>query len=85
MTTTTQQPLQPHPSTMQSPHTAQTGQHKCCTQQKRGGHGNHGPTKLQLQSTSTTTIHQHLQSSQQESYPQLKNEVITLLKNIKQS
>ena len=69
-TTTTQQPLQPQPSTMQSPHTAQTGQHKGGTHSRQGGgHGNHRPSRLQQQSTNTTTIHQHLQSSQQGSYP----------------
>ena len=84
--TTTQQPLQPQLSTMQSPHTAQTRQHKGGSHSGQGGgHGHHGSTRLQQQSTGTSTRHQHLQSFQQGPYPQLKNKLITLLKNIKQS
>ena len=71
---------------MQSPHTTQTRQLQGGSHSRQGGgHGHHGPTRLQQQGTSSSTGHQHLQSSQQGSYPKLKNKLITLLKNIKQS
>ena len=71
---------------MQSPHTTQIRQHKGGSHGRQGGgHGHHGQTRLQQQSTSTSTRHQHLQSSQQGSHPHLKNKLITLLKDIKQT
>ena len=59
-----------NPAQSQSPHTTQTRQHKGGSHSRQGGgHGHHGPTRLQQQSTGTSTRHQHLQSSQQGAYP----------------
>ena len=69
--TTTQQPLQPQPSTMQSPHTTQTGQ-----PMDQQDYNNKAQA---LQDTNTYRV------LNKDPTPQLKNKLITLLKNIKQS
>ena len=50
-----------------------------------GGHGHHGPTGLHQQSPSSTMGHQYIQSAPQDPTSQLKNKLITLLKDIKQT
>ena len=85
-TATTQHPLQPQPSTMQSPHTAQTRQHKGGSHSGQGsGHGRHGSTRLQQQK------HRHFYKTPTPTkfstrpYPPTQNKLITLLKKYKQS
>ena len=70
----------------QGPHRTQTGQLQGGSHSRQGGgHGHHGPTGLHQQSPKLTTGHQLLQNTPQGSTPHLKNKLITLLKNIKQT
>ena len=71
---------------MQGPHPTKTGKQQGYTHIRQGGgHGSHGPPGLQQQGTSSPTRHKHLPSSTQGPHPQLKNKLITLLKNIHQT
>ena len=50
----------------QSPYRTETGQLQGGSHSRQGGgHGHHGPTGLHQQSPSSTTGHQHLQSTPQ--------------------
>ena len=81
-----QKPLQSQPFTMQIPCTTKTGHIQSGTQSRQGdGHGHHGSTRLHqqgqhlLQDTNTYKV------LKKDPTNSLKNKLITILKDIKQS
>ena len=71
---------------MQSPYRTQKGQHQGGTHSRQGGgHGHHGPTRPYQQSPKFTSGHQHLESLPKDPTSHLKNKLVTLLKDIKQT
>ena len=64
----------------------QTGQLQVGTHSKQGGgHGHHGPGGLHKQSPNTTTRHNTYKVLKKDPTSQLKNKLISLLKDIKQT
>ena len=78
--------MQAHSSPMQNPYPTQRRQQQGYSYSGQGGgHGCHGPTGLQQQGTGTSTRHQHIPVLPKDPTPQLKNKLISLLKNIHQT
>ena len=71
---------------MQSPYRTQKGQHQGGTYSRQGGgHGHHGPTSLQQQTQALLQDTNTYKVLNKDPTSQLKNKLITLLKDIKQT
>ena len=71
---------------MQSSYTTKTGQLQGGSHSRQGGcHGHHGPRRLHQQSPNPTTRHHTYKVLPKDPTSQLKNKLISLLNNIKQT
>ena len=78
--------MQPQPHTTQSPHTTQTGHIQGGSHSRQGGgHGHHGPRRLHQQGQHITTDTSTYKLLKKDPTSSLKNKLITILKDIKQT